>query len=166
METVYLLDQIQKGKDISEQDQNNLIEQKLIRIEDKHIYLDDHDRFPETDRGTETDLSAHGQKETDTKTGLSASGLKETDTETDTETSTEKDKQNFQVRLTGTETAIISILRELPYITIIQLAEKMDMSTSGVRYVLRRLRDKGLIGRSGSQKSGKWIVETVPNEQV
>ena len=82
LETVYLLDQIQKGKDISEQDLNNLIGQKLIRIEDQHIYLDDHERLTLTEGGTETNLSASWQKETDTKTGLSASGQMKIDTKT------------------------------------------------------------------------------------
>ena len=51
LETVYLLDQIQKGKTISDSDLHLLQEQKLIRTEDQQIYLNDGGQV--TDQGTE-----------------------------------------------------------------------------------------------------------------
>ena len=75
------------------------------------------------------------------------SGLK-TSTETDTETNTETD----------TEKRILLLISKKPTITIQQMADESGLSLSGVRYVLKKLREKGMVDREGAQKNGRWIV--------
>ena len=71
---------------------------------------------------------------------------------TDTETDTEKE-------LTDTESAVIRILLTDSSATIHEIAEACELSVSGVRYVLNKLRDKGIVERIGAQKNGQWIVK-------
>ncbi|MBR1643693.1 MAG: transcriptional regulator [Butyrivibrio sp.] len=84
LETVYLLDQIQKGKNISEQDQNNLIEQKLIRIEDQHIYLADSVSENNDGPNSDTNSETGSLEKTDIKTDTKSRKAEKTDTKTDT----------------------------------------------------------------------------------
>ena len=140
----------------------------------------------ETDRDTETDLSASTAEKTNIETGVETRIVEKTDTETSTETSkaentdtetntetgltektdTEASRKIDDLKLTSTETAIILIVKENPYVTIIQLADMMQMSVSGIRYVMRRLREKGMITRTGSQKKGEWLALNVSLEQA
>ena len=89
-----------------------------------------------------------------------------TDTETDTETNqtnTEKGRTDTETdtekELTDTESAVIRILLTDSSATIHEIAEACDLSVSGVRYVLNKLRDKGIVERIGAQKNGQWIVK-------
>ena len=68
----------------------------------------------------------------------------ETNTKTDTETDTEK--------------KILLLISKKPTITIQQMADDSGLSLSGVRYVLKKLREKGTIDREGAQKNGRWII--------
>ena len=89
-----------------------------------------------------------------------------TDTETDTETNqtnTEKGRTDTETdtekELTDTESAVIRILLTDSSATIHEIAEACELSVSGVRYVLNKLRDKGIVERIGAQKNGQWIVK-------
>ena len=89
-----------------------------------------------------------------------------TDTETDTETNqtnTEKGRTDTETdtekELTDTESAVIRILLTDSSATIHEIADACDLSVSGVRYVLNKLRDKGIVERIGAQKNGQWIVK-------
>lgn len=73
----------------------------------------------------------------------------ETDGETDGETSGEKNIKN----------KVLVELRRNPVITQRQLAKKIGLSYSGIRYVMRQLQDEGILKRVGSTKKGQWIIQ-------
>ncbi len=99
--------------------------------------------------------------ETDTENVLTDTENVLTDTEnvlTDTEnvlTDTETDTENV---LTDTEKLILNLIRNNPSSTLDELARDAMLSKSGVRYILRRLRARGIVIREGAQKNGKWII--------
>ncbi|MBR1673676.1 MAG: winged helix-turn-helix transcriptional regulator [Eubacterium sp.] len=51
------------------------------------------------------------------------------------------------------------IRREKPSITQTELAETMNLSRRSVQTIMKALIDEGIIERSGSKKSGTWIVK-------
>ena len=57
------------------------------------------------------------------------------------------------------EKIILSAIRENPHITQAQLAIKLNRSDRQTRRVIKELREKGIIERMGSRKSGQWIVK-------
>lgn len=57
------------------------------------------------------------------------------------------------------EKIILSAIRENPHITQAQLATKLNRSDRQTRRVIKELREKGIIERIGSRKSGQWIVK-------
>lgn len=53
---------------------------------------------------------------------------------------------------------VLSIMSEQNRVTIKELMERLDMSESGVKKVIRKLKDEGSIKRVGSPKSGHWQI--------
>jgi len=54
---------------------------------------------------------------------------------------------------------IIELIKENPYITRKELAEKIwDITEDGIKYHLKTLKEKGLLKRIGSDKGGHWEV--------
>ena len=96
-------------------------------------------------RQTATQKNTFG---TDTKTDTNTSTSTKTDTKTDT-----KDNVNTAER-------ILMLIQSGPKITLEELARKTGLSKSGVRYVLGKLRKKGIVQREGTRKDGRWIVLT------
>ena len=171
-ETVYLLDRIQKGKHISDQDLQHLQEQKLIRIEDHYICLND--RISETDRGTETDANRgkkdfEGIKEDKSRGKKDFEGIKEDESrgkkdfegikEDANRGKKEIENEALQTHLSSAEIHMIEILKEQPVISIVNLAEAMKLSPKSTRNTLDRLKSEGFIIREGGRKYGKWVVQ-------
>jgi len=57
------------------------------------------------------------------------------------------------------EKEVLSAIEENSHITQAQLSTKLNRSDRQIRRVLKELREKGIIGRIGSRKSGQWIVK-------
>lgn len=57
-----------------------------------------------------------------------------------------------------TEDKIIELIRDNPNITIQQLMLKTGLSEPGVKKNLKQLKDKDIIARIGSNKTGYWEV--------
>ena len=57
------------------------------------------------------------------------------------------------------EKIILLAIRENPHITQAQLATKLNRSDRQIRRVIKELREKEIIERIGSRKSGQWIVK-------
>ena len=57
------------------------------------------------------------------------------------------------------EKLVLSAVKENSHITQAQLSEKLNRSDRQIRRVLKELREKGIIERIGSRKSGQWIVK-------
>ncbi len=72
----------------------------------------------------------------------------------------ESDRKTAQKTTQKTVQKILSLLRNYPGITRAELAEKCGLSASGIKWQLKRLKDKGLVRRIGADKGGYWeIVE-------
>lgn len=50
-------------------------------------------------------------------------------------------------------------MRENSHITQAQLSKKLNRSDRQIRRVIKELREKGMIERIGSRKSGQWVVK-------
>ncbi|MCH1939263.1 RNA-binding domain-containing protein [Holdemania massiliensis] len=57
------------------------------------------------------------------------------------------------------EKIVITVIKENPHVTQAQLAAKLNRSERQIRRVIKELREKSLIERAGSRKSGQWIVK-------
>lgn len=62
------------------------------------------------------------------------------------------------VGLNSTEKKIINLLLENSDETASNLAANIGVTKRTVERTLKKLQEKGLIARSGSKKTGKWIV--------
>jgi len=54
---------------------------------------------------------------------------------------------------------VLALMKENSRITIYELMEKLSMSESGIKKVIKKLKDEGSINRAGSLKSGCWEVK-------
>ncbi|MDL2330279.1 winged helix-turn-helix transcriptional regulator, partial [Desulfosarcina sp. OttesenSCG-928-A07] len=52
----------------------------------------------------------------------------------------------------------LQIITETPDISQREIAAKMDLTEDGVRYHIRKLKEKGVLHRVGSTKSGVWEI--------
>lgn len=59
--------------------------------------------------------------------------------------------------LTSTEKRILEAVSINPNITQLQLAQQLGMTRDGIRYAIKNLKAKGILGRTGSRKNGSWI---------
>lgn len=53
---------------------------------------------------------------------------------------------------------IINLLEVRPEMAVREIAEKLGLSASGVRYHINKMKKSGMIEHIGSTKKGKWIV--------
>lgn len=54
---------------------------------------------------------------------------------------------------------VLTLMKENSKITIYELMEKLSMSESGIKKVIKKLKDENIISRVGSLKSGHWEVK-------
>lgn len=47
-----------------------------------------------------------------------------------------------------------------PYLSVRQIAERLDKTEDSIRYHLRKMTEKGIIKHEGATKSGKWVIKT------
>ena len=57
-----------------------------------------------------------------------------------------------------TERNILTIIRNNPSVTTLEMARRLKMSDSGVRKVIMSLKSRGLLRRIGANKNGHWEV--------
>lgn len=60
---------------------------------------------------------------------------------------------------TETQKAVIRYILNNPEITQAELADRLDMSVVGIRYVIKKLKEKNVIYREGSNRGGYWVVK-------
>ena len=65
-------------------------------------------------------------------------------------------RTSAQKRTGRSDQKIWEIMKELPGVTIAELMDALDMSESGVKKVVRQLKDANLIRRVGPDKGGHW----------
>lgn len=56
-------------------------------------------------------------------------------------------------------TQILKMLRKKPEITLVEMSKELGMSREGIIYNLNKLKEEGIIRRTGSKRKGSWIVE-------
>ena len=54
---------------------------------------------------------------------------------------------------------VLALMKENSKITIYELMEKLSMSESGIKKVIKNLKDENIISRVGSLKSGHWEIK-------
>ena len=66
---------------------------------------------------------------------------------------------NYTIKLTETQKKIIKILWKNPEVKVKEITEKINNITeSGVKWNLKRMKDNGLIKREGNNRNGKWVI--------
>ena len=60
--------------------------------------------------------------------------------------------------LSDRESLIISLITSNKQVSAVELARSIALSADGVRYYLKKLKNKGILHRKGSTKGGEWIV--------
>ena len=60
--------------------------------------------------------------------------------------------------LLDTEKKVVKLILKNPEITQDKMAELMGMSKNGIRYVMNKLKNKGILVRVGATKKGKWSI--------
>lgn len=76
------------------------------------------------------------------------------------ETNKEIEETNKEIKKTNKEISgrIINLLEVRPEMAVREIAEKLGLSASGVRYHINKMKKSGIIEHTGSTKKGKWIV--------
>lgn len=74
------------------------------------------------------------------------------------ETDTEMVKEELLSALTDTEKKVVRLILKNPEITQDKMAEIMGMSKNGIRYVMDKLKNRGILVRVGATKKGKWSI--------
>ncbi len=78
--------------------------------------------------------------------------------ETTTETTIEK--------LNDTQIKLLELIKQSPSITLIQMANELNLTREGIRYNINSLKNRNIISREGSTKNGKWIIKITPFTQA
>ena len=60
--------------------------------------------------------------------------------------------------LTETEEKIVAVIQENPGIMQVELARRVNLSVDGVRYVIKKLKARGIVSRKGSNRYGSWQI--------
>ena len=97
----------------------------------------------------------------DFRVNMYRKGETNTETNIETDTNTETDiKTNTEIYGTDVEMAekIIKIMEEQPEITVKKIAEQLELSVSGVRYHINKMKDDGTVEHIGASKKGTWMV--------
>ena len=66
---------------------------------------------------------------------------------------------NTPVNLSQLQYQIFNCLKETPYITYDELAEKLKKNRDTIRLNIKKLKTLNLIERIGSDKKGHWLVK-------
>ena len=53
---------------------------------------------------------------------------------------------------------IVALIQSNPNVTIASMAESLDLSQSGVKKILTKLRKDKIVDRIGPDKGGQWVV--------
>jgi ATP-dependent DNA helicase RecG len=69
------------------------------------------------------------------------------------------DSVNDSVKLTLIQQDLVTLLKQNPHFTGLELAEHLHVSIASVWRVLSQLKELNLIERKGSDKNGHWIVK-------
>ena len=81
-------------------------------------------------------------------------------TENYTKNYTKNYTDNYPNKINKTQKQIIEIIKENPTITIKELSEVIkNITTSGIKWNLKKMKDNGIIGREGTARKGRWVIK-------
>jgi len=69
-----------------------------------------------------------------------------------------QDTTQGDVELSAIEIGIIYQMRIKPSVSQSKIAENLDCKVDQIKYYVKRLKDKGVLSREGSQQKGHWVV--------
>ncbi len=98
----------------------------------------------ETIEEIKTNGETSGESSEETKTSGETSGKTSGETKTSEKTTVEK---------------VVEEIKNDPSITQKQLADRLGLSYAGIRYVMKKLQEEGILERTGSTKKGRWIIK-------
>lgn len=75
------------------------------------------------------------------------------------ETGIEKVEDDLFSVLSDTEKKVVRLILKNPEITQDKMAEVIGMSKNGIRYVMNKLKNRGILVRVGATKKGKWFID-------
>lgn len=94
-----------------------------------------------------------------TGTEIENTGIESRMTDTENrETGTEMIEDELLSVLSDIEKKVAKLILKNPEITQDKMAEVMGMSKNGIRYVMNKLKNKGILVRVGATKKGKWSI--------
>ena len=97
----------------------------------------------------------------DTQKGASETTQKGQDTTQKNQDTTQKNQDTTQKTTQKGQDTTQKILEEIkknPSISRDELAEKCGLTSDGIKYNIRKLREKGIIKRIGPDKGGHWEI--------
>lgn len=57
-----------------------------------------------------------------------------------------------------TQEKILNLIKKNPSVTQIEMAKALNLTRDGISYNIKQLKEKGIIERIGSTKSGYWKI--------
>ncbi|MCI8730827.1 MAG: winged helix-turn-helix transcriptional regulator [Lachnospiraceae bacterium] len=73
--------------------------------------------------------------------------------------STQSATQSTQSKGMESAAAIVNLIQQEPFLSQKQMAEKLSLNQNTLKYYMKKMREKGIIERTGSSRKGKWIVK-------
>lgn len=71
----------------------------------------------------------------------------------------EENIQEELLKLSSDEKTVLNVLQTSPQIIVRDIAQQLDFSRSAVSRLMRKLKDKGIIERIGSNRKGYWKIK-------
>lgn len=68
------------------------------------------------------------------------------------------DPANVPVNLSDTQRRVLELIKLNPFVTHMEMSQKLDISEKTAKRATKALRELGLIKRQGSDKTGQWII--------
>lgn len=70
----------------------------------------------------------------------------------------EENIQEELLKLSSDEKTVLKVLQTSPQIIVRDIAQQLEFSRSAVSRLMRKLKDKGIIERIGSNRKGYWKI--------
>jgi ATP-dependent DNA helicase RecG len=91
--------------------------------------------------------------------------MPEETTQKTTEEMSEKTAQKtipitIPITIPETTQKLISAIKQNPYISIEELSQMAGITVSGIKWNIKKLKDKGLLERGGTNKGGYWNIKS------
>ena len=68
--------------------------------------------------------------------------------------------QTTQSKENDPEKNIMELIEQNPFLSQKQMAEKLNLNKNTLKYYIKKMKEKGVIERVGTNRKGKWIVKS------